>query len=700
MESNRFDRLVVALSTADTRRGVVRLLGTLPFVGGLATLLGEDETFADGRRRRHKKPHKHQKRTGNRAGKQKKRTGKKKHPDKGCKAESHAATCDGQCGTVKNNCKKAVDCGSCACDPPCEICQTCQGEPGECLQDAPGTPCGDPGQVCQGDGSCACEATSCPRCTTCGGDGACEGCAGCCDANGVCNNGTTDTACGSNGACDECTGQKQCQNRQCVCVPDCDGKMCGPDGCGDHCGSGCPPNATCTNDGTAGVCDFRKCDDTCCGQANAICHASTGDCCVAESVEQICNGQCGDFVNNCGISVDCGSCTCSPACPICQTCDTGNGECVNVSNSEPCGDGLQCKNGQCVCDGASCPDGCCQGEQCHIDDDAACGAGGGICGGCVDQGAATCGTTGTCRGGDCELYTSGATCQAATCTGETMLQPACTCDGQGSCNCPGSITCPNDLVCRNGACLTTCGNDNDCDVGTCAPDGTCMPPFICDCSNLNDCSGHGVCTETCTCLCDDGWSGFACTDQPMTLCGDYPTCDTCRTHLMEGCTWCLETIDGEIGLCTRSVVCIEPVEMCVCDSTSCPNGCCDAQGQCQVNTADVCGSGGVTCVTCNQCGDFCDEGICQGGSCDCAVLDGCSGHGCCTDTCACVCVAPWTGANCSELPQPTCADFETCEECSAHATDLGCVRCSDTFDGEFTACVAAIECSFAVESCQ
>lgn len=793
MDSNRFDRLVVALSTPDSRRGVVRLLGMLPFVGGLAMLLGDDETSAAGRRQRHKKPHKHRKRTGNRAGKHKnknkRQTGKPKHPDKGCKAEPIDETCAGKCGPVKNNCQKSVDCGPCDCNPPCGACEACTSDlvcescdpccndvccpqsnaachaaTGDCcvLESQSQTcnrQCGDVTNSCGlvvDCGPCTCT-RSCPDCQVCDAesgdciadpsqegadcgdcqvchDGQCIGCPNCCAANGVCKAGNTNPACGSSGTCDECTGQEQCQNRQCVCVPDCDGKTCGPDGCGNHCGSGCPPNATCSNDRTACVCDFRECDGTCCGQANAICHASTGACCVSESVEQTCNGQCADVLNNCGMRVDCGPCTCSPACPTCQTCDTNSGECANVSNSEPCGDGLHCKHGQCVCDGASCPDGCCQSGQCHIDDDAACGVGGGICGGCVDQGAATCGATGTCSDGQCERYASGTECQAATCMGETMLQPACTCDGQGSCDCPGPITCPNDLMCRSGACLTTCGDDDDCgsdrwcNGGNCqttqapgtacaaatpqqcqsgfCPAGVCLGRqcpsngVTCDCSNLNHCSGNGCCTETCSCLCDEGWSGAACTDEPLIRCDAYPTCGECQAHISQGCTWCSGTVDGAVDVCTTVDVCLAPVEMCVCNSTSCPNGCCDAQGQCQVNAADVCGSGGGACVTCNQCGDFCDEGICQGGSCDCAALDGCSGHGCCTDTCACVCVAPWTGADCSELPPVVCADFETCEECSAHATALGCVRCSDTFDGEFTACVAAIECSFAVESCQ
>lgn len=59
MDSNRFDLLVKYLVTVRTRRGVLHVLATLPFLGGLAVLFGEDETEAKGRRKRRRKRHKH-----------------------------------------------------------------------------------------------------------------------------------------------------------------------------------------------------------------------------------------------------------------------------------------------------------------------------------------------------------------------------------------------------------------------------------------------------------------------------------------------------------------------------------------------------------------------------------------------------------------------------------------------------------------
>jgi hypothetical protein len=145
-----------------------------------------------------------------------------------------------------------VDCGPC-CGSGCPACQVCDGETRKCVADSKqqGTACGDPGQICQADGTCACTTNSCTACTTCGGDGRCASCADCCDSAGVCRAGDTNAACGSSGTCDICTGQEQCKGQACVCVPDCTGKTCGADnGCGGICTTGsCPADQTCQPNG-------------------------------------------------------------------------------------------------------------------------------------------------------------------------------------------------------------------------------------------------------------------------------------------------------------------------------------------------------------------------------------------------------------------------------------------------------------------
>ncbi len=224
-----------------------------------------------------------------------------------------------------------------------------------------------------------------------------------------------------------------CQGGTCRCRPQCDGKTCGPDGCGGSCGT--------------------------CG------------------AQEVCDG---------------GTCLCTPDC------------------------------GTKVCGG----DGC-----------------GGSCGSCSDQGAATCGTTGACSDGRCERYASGTVCQAAVCTSETTLQPACTCDGQRGCSCPSAITCPSNQDCRNGACEPT------------------KTP-TCDCSNLNYCNGHGTCTAQCICACADGYSGVACSVPPVGVCSDHVECADCQNQASAGCVWCGQTYGGASNVCTDAEQCFSPTVAC------------------------------------------------------------------------------------------------------------------------------------------
>jgi hypothetical protein len=65
-----------------------------------------------------------------------------------------------------------------------------------------------------------------------------------------------------------------------VCAPACDGKSCGPDGCGSSCGS-CDNDTVCTSDGQ---CVVPSCNGICGGDSPAGCYCDTlcfdfGDCC-------------------------------------------------------------------------------------------------------------------------------------------------------------------------------------------------------------------------------------------------------------------------------------------------------------------------------------------------------------------------------------------------------------------------------------
>jgi hypothetical protein len=280
LDALNFDRLSKALVSGGTRRGVLRLLAALPIGAVLLPPTGEEDADAHGRRKRRKKRHKHGK--GRRRGK-----GNKKKQR--CRAEPKATTCQGKCGTVKNNCKKVVDCGSCDCLEPCDPCYICQAgpnTPGMCVIDPEqqGEACGSAGQVCQADGVCACDAGSCANPTPMCIAGACQACstdAECQDASrgdlccgGTCVRGVCceDDACSSDQAPD-------CVGNQCVCAGNddtpCNGsKVCCADGCADldtdrdHCGScgnACPANEICV-DGGCVACDIScpsgECDGT------------------------------------------------------------------------------------------------------------------------------------------------------------------------------------------------------------------------------------------------------------------------------------------------------------------------------------------------------------------------------------------------------------------------------------------------------
>jgi hypothetical protein len=78
--------------------------------------------------------------------------------------------------------------------------------------------------------------------------------------------------------------------------------------------------------------------------------------CTPKPDAKTCAGKCAIVTNNCGTPVDCGSCVCSPACPVCQTCDPATGQCVPIANRTVCaGSGATTS----ICCNGSCWDGCC-----------------------------------------------------------------------------------------------------------------------------------------------------------------------------------------------------------------------------------------------------------------------------------------------------------------------------------------------------
>jgi hypothetical protein len=180
-------------------------------------------------------------------------------------------------------------------------------------------PCGDDGCGGQCDG--------CPEGMTCNQDGLC------CDAQGACQ-GVMD--CDSDADCVEpqtCGPDGLCQTG---CTPNCDGMVCGDDGCGGHCGvclfgscndgvCVCTPDCAgkeCGNDGCGGICN--SCD-TSAGEScwSGDCLAACGPDTVSfsDTVQKFTEMKMGqDGMDGQALDVDGNSNTCSPK----GQCENGN----------------------------------------------------------------------------------------------------------------------------------------------------------------------------------------------------------------------------------------------------------------------------------------------------------------------------------------------------------------------------------------
>jgi hypothetical protein len=179
------------------------------------------------------------------------------------------------------------------------------------------------------------------------------------------------------------------------CTPDCDGRACGSDGCGDSCGTcddgeDCDPSGQCI-DQCVPFCGTSLCGDDGCGGSCGECGAGfrcdvDGRCaCVPDCSERACGDDgCGGSCGQCDASLLCntreGICTdqCTPDCSGRQCGDDGcGGSCGGCPGGQSCD-----AAGQCICR----PD--CSGRQCGGD---GCG---GSCGQCAlgqncDAGACT-----------------------------------------------------------------------------------------------------------------------------------------------------------------------------------------------------------------------------------------------------------------------------------------------------------------------
>jgi len=205
------------------------------------------------------------------------------------------------------------ECGPDGCGGSCGECSTWQRcEAGKCEAcSCDGRECGDDG--CGGDcGQCP-EGTACVnnhcvlRCGNIPAEGCCDG-----DVLNLCLDGELFSVdcgalpgwiggCGWDGTrgtyfcggAGEAPGGDPPMACDYVCVPDCQGKECGPDGCGGTCGSGCGsgeacgPNGTClsTGDGADCAATFR-CIEECGDDSDCVSACESGASAYGLAVEQ------------------------------------------------------------------------------------------------------------------------------------------------------------------------------------------------------------------------------------------------------------------------------------------------------------------------------------------------------------------------------------------------------------------------------
>ncbi len=279
-----------------------------------------------------------------------------------------------------------------------------------------------------------------------------------------------------------------------ACVPDCNGKVCGDDGCGDICGA-CAPGQSCDAGACVSCipqCDGKTCGPDGCGGVCGTCapgQPCLGQNCCAPMCDGIaCGGDgCGGVCGTCapGESCDAGVCNCVPDCAGVSCGDDGCG-----GSCGECGAGESCESGSCACvptcGGAACGDDGCGGTCGSCADGEACEAG--VCETvCVPscEGAA-CGDDGC--GGDCGLCNEEETCVAGECVADCV--PDCTDAACGDDGCGGSCgTCGDGATCTDGVCGGQCAAD--CDGRDCGDDG-------CG-GSCGSCSGGTTCSDAGTC---------------------------------------------------------------------------------------------------------------------------------------------------------------------------------------------------------
>ena len=256
--------------------------------------------------------------------------------------------------------------------------------------------------------------------------------------------------------CSDCAINEQCFDAtgQCECVPNCDGKECGDDGCGGVCGHCSDDDLTCQN-GTCG-CDpaLECCSDGDCSDPNFTCQS--GHCGCDPALECCSDGDCSDPDQTCHG----GYCACDPTLECCS-----DGDCSDPDQT--------CQDGTCGCDPAL---ECCSDDQCS-DPDQTCQ--GGTCG--CDPALECCSDdqcsdpTQSCQDGTCACDPALECCSNDQCSAPNQICQGGTCACDPTLECCIDEECSDEEKCEDGSCTCNeeCCDDSDCDDEKSCVDNLC-----------------------------------------------------------------------------------------------------------------------------------------------------------------------------------------------------------------------------------
>lgn len=405
------------------------------------------------------------------------------------------------------------------------------------------------------------------------------------------------------------------------CYPSCEGKNCGPDGCGGTCGACegtefCYPDGVCQEPCGNGTCEVDQ-DENCstCETDCDVCAKSTG----CETSDQPTCGGCA-----------CEECVCAQDSLCCETAWDSScvllciNECGGCEYDSGCFENIQPGiggvEGACSADAVACMtiEECVQPEACPAPPEP-----------CVEPAASTCvgtmacsadGTTACVLDTDCTqpdacpepcVEPSPNVCENFVCSADPQSEGAdqpssCTDDSDcvqpepcpEPCVEPTPNSCTETFACSGDA--TLCTGDEDCAQPEPCPEPVepCVEPDPNSCEGASEeipevmlpgCDGCGC--EDCVCAahpecCDVAWDescSVACQSECDTPCG----LDVCTSNID-----CFDGIECTDEVCTANGICDYPINDSCCqadsdcdDSDSCTANTCDSFGQCQMTAA-------------------------------------------------------------------------------------------------------------------